>query len=310
MDRVRRVALPLLVVPLFLLLLSMLFVAPASVASGKRHVKVSPRAGLVAFTNDGQYVTITWSWFPARSLMYIRECQRGATDIGSQCSQGGLFSACGRSCPGTAFLGTSDSHGGGKASARVAIGAINLEPTLDPIPGKTFTCDYRPANRCSLFVLSDVDNLRSGVEVPITFARPQDACPADGTFLPGAGGGPAWRQLLGWASTVCEAPHKLALQYRLLFSGSNGVDQLVDSIKDGFKSPGGDVYYAVTTGPMSDEQAKTVRTWKALTQYAPISGSGLVFAYRMYDPHNGKQIRNLVLTPELLAEIFTKQLSF
>ena len=131
----------------------------------KPTVRIQPRGGLLDFTGDGQFVSVTWSHFPRDSVLYLRECVRGATDPLSQCAQPGYTSTCGDACPGIQTLGLTDKDGTGSAVAQVAIGLINVKPNLDPIVGKTITCDYQ--NPCSLFVGSDPFHLTSMKELPM-----------------------------------------------------------------------------------------------------------------------------------------------
>ena len=312
MERARRFALPCVLAGL-VALGTFAVGTVVSNAAGRPTAKVSPRTGLADYTNDGQYVTITWSNFPKGSDVYMRECVRGAKRIDGQCSRGGLgsSSSCGPSCPGTPFLGPSDRNGAGQGSARLAIGGINLEDDLSPIPGQSFSCSYKKSERCSVFVLWDVNDLKSGVEVPIEFARPVETCPPGGTDLPGAGGGLGQRMFLGLAAEVCDKPDNIGLSYTTLFSGSDAISGsggLLDTLKTGYDTAA-PTYYAVTPRGMTAAETKTVETWKGKMAYAPVTASGLVLAYRIYDPFTGEQIRDLVLTPEQIAKIFSKQLT-
>src|SRR5262245_10706594 len=266
-------------------------VPAAPVGAAGRDARISPRAGLLDFTGDGQFATVTWGGFPRKGSVYMRECVRNAREVASQCSQGGFYSTCGVSCPGAGFLGQSDGHGSGTGVAQIAIGDINTKQNLDPIDGLTFTCDFQHA--CSVFVMSDPDDLKSAVELPISFAKPASACQEGGTFLSGSGGSAGFRMFLGWAADVCKAPTNLGLQYVLRTSR----DALQDYV-DGVSS------YAVSSVELDKGQAGSLPTDSA---FAPVSASGLVFAYRIYDQESGRLITDLTLSPKSLAEIFTGQ---
>ena len=264
----------------------------ASATAVTPSASITPRTGLLDFSGDGQSVTVKWSGWAAASAVYVRECTRGATDYHTQCSQGGLFSPCGLSCPGVAFVGKTGKDGTGTGVTQVAIGLINATQALDPIDGKSFTCDYQ--NECSLFVLQDAFDLTTAVEVPISFATPPDACPEGGAFTSGSGGEAAFRLFLGWSTQVCNPPQNVGLQYTLRPAAG-----ALDDYASGFSD------YAVGPLPLDHDQQAALKASGRTAAYAPVSISALVFAYRIFDQNTGNQVTNLVLTPELLAKIFT-----
>ena len=265
--------------------------------TGSKHeVKVSPRNGLLDFTGDGQYVGVRWSGFHRGDQMYMRECVRGATDPTSQCSSGSLDSACGSGCPGIPYLGESDRQGAGSSVAQVGFGLLNTRQNLDPIDGKSFTCDYQ--HRCSLFFLAnDPNDLAHATEVHISFARPLEGCPTDVNELSGSGGSSAARLFLGFASATCDPPRKLGVQY-ILKTGPSAMEDFIS----------GASAYAVTSDAPSGKQLKTLADAGRTTGYAPVAGSGMVFAYKAQDRITRSRITNLTLSPRLLAMIFTGQL--
>ena len=99
-------------------LLLLICVPLAAEGAQRPVVKIQPRAGLLDFTGDGQFVNVTWSHLPRGSVLYLRECVRGATDPGSQCAQPGYTSTCGDACPGIETLGLSDKPDPGARSRR------------------------------------------------------------------------------------------------------------------------------------------------------------------------------------------------
>jgi phosphate transport system substrate-binding protein len=266
-------------------------IAPVQGQAASRHATISPRNGLLDFTGDGQFATVTWEGFPHKGSVYMRECVRNAHDVATQCSQGGFYSPCGVSCPGTGFLGQSDPRGSGSGVAQIAIGDINTRQNFDPIDGLTFTCDFQHA--CSVFVMSDPDDLTSAIELPISFAKPATACPVGGTFLSGSGGSAGFRMFLGWAADVCKEPTNLGLQY-VLRPARDALQDYVDGVSS----------YAVSSIPLDNAQAGSLPTDSA---FAPVAASGLVFAYRIFDQETGRQITDLTLSPSALARIFTGQ---
>jgi phosphate transport system substrate-binding protein len=268
----------------------------SSVSPAAQKVTITPRQGLLDFFGDGQFVTVSWSGFPANGAVYMRECERGATDYSSQCSQGGTYSTCGLSCPGVAFLGITAPDGSGSGVGQVAIGLINSTPRLDPIPGKSFICDYQ--NDCSLFVQPDAFDLSTSVEVPISFAQPADACPEGGTFVTGSGGSAGFRDFVGWSTKICNPPQNVGLQYTLR-PASSALQDYIDGYAD----------YAVSPLPFDGQQAADLKAKGRTAAFAPVSASGLVFAYRAFDQRTGNQITDLTLSPDILAKIFNGKIT-
>ncbi len=276
--------------------------APASAAHkpAARHVSVTPDKGLLEFfAGDGVFATIHWSGFAPRQAIYMHECVRGATDPTSQCSKGGAYGPCGPltpSCPGVPFLGSSDKTGRGIGVGQVAIGLINSTQNLDPIPGLSFTCDYQ--NPCSLWVGTNPNDLSTGIMTPISFATPADACPDTGTPLNGSTGSAPFRILLGWSTRVCEAPTNIAMQTTLQ-TAATGIDGFISGQDD----------FAATSLPMSAPERNALKASGRTAAFAPISASALVFGYRLFNQYTGNQVTNLVLTPEMLAQIFTGKIT-
>jgi ABC-type phosphate transport system substrate-binding protein len=261
----------------------------ATAAAAK--VTITPHRDLLDFTGDGQFVTVDWSGFASQGAAYLRECTRGATDYGTQCSQGGFYSPCGLSCPGVTFLGLSSKDGTGSGIGQVAIGLINATQSLDPIPGKSITCDYQ--HDCSLFVMPDAFDMTTAIEIPITFATPADACPDGGAFTSGSGGSAGFRMFLGWATHICNPPQNVGLQYTLR-PAQPALQDYVDGYAD----------YAVGPLPLDDVQKAGLKAAGRTIAYAPVSASGLVFGFRIVDQRTGNQVTNLTLSPDILAKIF------
>jgi phosphate transport system substrate-binding protein len=265
--------------------------ARSTAATAGPRATITPHQGLLDFSGDGQFVTVRWSGFAPQGAAYMRECTRGATDYHSQCSQGGLFSPCGLSCPGVAFLGLTGKDGSGEGVGQVAIGLINATQALDPIDGRSFACDFQ--NDCSLYVMQDPFDLTTAIEAPITFATPPDACPEGGAFTTGSGGSASFRMFLGWATQVCTPPQNVGLQYTLR-PAQSALQDYVDGFAD----------YAVGPLPLDRDQRAGLRAAGRTDAYAPVSLSALVFAFRLFDQKTGNQVTDLVLTPDILAKIF------
>jgi len=258
-----------------------------------RTVKVAPNTGLIDATGDGQFVQIDWKGFPAREGVYVRECVRNATDPTTQCSRSGTYSICGANCPGIAYLGTSDKTGSGSGVSQVAIGYLNtLVPTFDPVDGLTFVCDYQ--NPCSLMVMTIPNDLSTGVEVPLSFAKPLVACPPGARLVDGAGNGAAFRYFLAMSIKLCSGDRKLLPRYRLE-TGPAAINDMAAHLAE----------YAVTSTPISDTAKQAFDAGGETVGYAPVSASGLVLAFRMTDPVTGRPIRSITLTPSIIAKIFT-----
>jgi phosphate transport system substrate-binding protein len=263
---------------------------------GKPHVRVTPAKRLIDIANDGQFVRVSWKGFPKNEPVYALECQPDVTDARAGCSRGGgYFGICGPNCPGIQLLDVSDRRGSGQGVARVAIGWINsLTPKFEPVDGVTFTCDDQ--NPCSLVVGTDITDLSSSVEVPLSFLPPITACPDNARDVPGGGASAAFRFVLNVGIEACHNKQKLLTNY-LNTNGDSGIR----SLQGGFAS------YAVTGVPLDDAQRAVFDAAGESVAYAPVSASGLVFAYRMIDPLKRQPIRSLTLTPSMLARIFTGQ---
>ncbi len=154
-----------------------------------------------------------------------------------------------------------------------------------------------PGSRCSLFILQDPFDLTTAIEVPITFAQPPDACPEGGTYLSGSGGSAGFREFLGWATQICEPPDSIGLQYTLR-PGQSALDDYIQGASN----------FAVSSGSLDGQQRTALRQAGGTAGYAPIAASALEFVYRIFDQRTGEQITDLVLTPEILARIFTGKL--
>ncbi len=189
---------------------------PARAAA--RTATITPREGLLDVGGDGQFVTVNWKGFAPGSSIYLRECAHHEHDTSKHCAQAGQYSSCSFSqvspfpCPGIGFLGVSDHHGDGSGVAQIAVGMLNTLPSLDPIPGLTFRCDW--AHPCSLWVTDDVSNLKRAVEVRVAFAKPPGACPDGGTDLSGSGGAAGFRLFqFEIAPRVCKQTPAIQMRY-------------------------------------------------------------------------------------------------
>ena len=137
------------------------------------------------------------------------------------------------------------------------------------------------------------------MKVPITFAFPPSACPVSASpYVQGGGSAPVFNAMLMWAAKACKPPLSVQNQY-VLDSGPAGRDGFVAGLLD----------YAVTGQPLTAKQSEDLDTASMRYAYAPLTASAQVFGIRLFDRITRQQIRDIRLTPELLAEMFTGQLT-
>jgi phosphate transport system substrate-binding protein len=233
----------------------------------------TPNTNLV----DGQFVNMSWTGFAPMRPVYVFECVRTPTSISTQCVQpaGDLphFTA---SPTGTGTVRY------GVAEKRFA----------------HFQCDDK--HLCSLAVLESPTDLTSGVIVPITFQRPPGACPNSKTDpVSGEGATPAAYTLYKWENDVCNLPSHLNVTY----TNDNSYDGMTH-----FAESNPNANFAVTGVPMPSTLANPLSKAGHKFAYAPLSLTAVSIAYNIVD-QQGHQVTHLVLTPQILAEIVTGNLS-
>ena len=255
------------------LLAAVALIAPAaaSAASGPA-ATVTPATGLV----DGQVVDVAWSGFSPGGVVYIRLCKHGATKK-SQCT-----------LPGA----NNDSDGSTAAGA----GVVRYQLKEGPFPG--FGCDDTHA--CDVVVEQGPDQLTGAVRVPVTFARSPTGCPSS-TVAPVAGEGSssAAYTLYRWENAACNLSSHLNVTYTN-DNSYDGVSHWMDS------SPNAN--FAVTGVPLASDQAAQLAHEHRTFAYAPLSLTAVVVAFNIVD-QQGNQVTHLVLTPKILAEVASGQIS-
>lgn len=242
-------------------------------------VTVTPSTEL----GNNQFVNITWGGVAALHPVFFRQCTETPTVIADDCTA--LYGD-------TGFTGPSKS---GTMYEYVTEGNVLSED------GKTFTCDV--STPCSLGVFTS-DTLASGTLVKITFAQTPDGCPAPvGAPIAGGGADEANRAMYNWEVKVCYPPINMGVNY-IPANSPDGKANFIKGLND----------FAITGTPFTSTELGQLKKAHKTFTYAPIAASGLVLAYKVFDldqaaSEPGAQVTNLKLTPELIAKIFTGQIT-
>jgi len=257
--------------------------APAGAATGPA-VAVTPPSSLL----DGQFVTVTWSGFPASGpnglqAVSISECKAAPSKAMTDCA------------PSVGAV--SDNTGAGVATLQVHTGTVLARD------GKTtFTCDHTTA--CTVGVYVDASKPMNppkpafpAVATAIDFAFPASDCPHGNSGISGTGAEAVNRAMLSWEAAVCQPPASLDLQYTRTES-SDGKQAYIG--RPGVTKPD----FAVTSVPFSSTDLAVLKAQKRTFGYAPIAASGLAFVFRGIDRVTGQPLTHLTLTPSELAHIF------
>lgn len=264
--------------------------AASAVGAGKPSLSIDPPTGLA----NGQVVTVTWANVLPGSYLYFQECNAHPTEP-SDCGQIGTS----HGQPWITDAIPVDATGSGSTTYLITAGAVNTKPNGDPT-GSTFLCDF--GHPCSIVML--LDGGTGGVQqvaiAKLAFAKPTTACPQNtaGTYLVGSGGSSDSLLFSRWEATACQPPVSQFVQYL----PSNSVQGLDDFSK-------GNVAFAVSGIPMSSGQRGSLIGQGRSFTYAPIVADPVVFAYSLYDKRTQTQVRDLNLTPQILARIFNGQLT-
>jgi ABC-type phosphate transport system substrate-binding protein len=241
-------------------------------------VITTPSTGL----GNGQFVKITWSGFAPYALAYFRQCIATPVDISVDCTAKYQVSP------------PSSADGTGTIYLPVFRGTIQSETA-----GTTFECTVDAP--CVMAVLGNPTDLSTAGYGTLDFAASADACPDEGdaTVLGGGASAPG-TAMERWAGTVCQPPQSLPVAY-----------SMSDSPNGRLQFAAGNYDFAATSTPFPlDEQKQLYKDGKGYA-YAPVTSSGLVLAYRMFERgtlgDQGPQIFDLRLTPSDVARIFTGQ---
>jgi ABC-type phosphate transport system substrate-binding protein len=271
---VRRTARKLIGLTALVILASPAATAVATPATGQTSTAtatVAPSTNLVT----AQIVEVSWSGMPPSLPAYVFLCEAGATNPATQCTVPSID------------LPHYTSTSTGTGDIRYFLG--------QQLP---FTCDNTHA--CTIDVLASPTDLTSGPVVPLAFARPPEPCPA-ATSLPVAGEGTASAAYTyyAWENAACNLPSHINAGY----TSDNSFDGMSDFVNS---SPNAN--FAITGVPLPPAQAAELTSKHRGYTYAPFSLTGVAIAYNIVD-QNGNQIKNLVLTPQIVAEIATGNLS-
>jgi ABC-type phosphate transport system substrate-binding protein len=250
--------------------------AVADARATAKAVTINPADDL----GDNEFVRVSWSGFGA--FVFFRQCTQHPTAASTDCTP--LYS----------FPGYSDGSGAGVAYEQIHLGDVPNGA------GSTFRCDLDTP--CSLGVFSDA-TLGSGAFADLSFAPTADSCPdPDETVaISGSGADQPNAALYRWSTKVCQPPASLPVGY-LPLNSIDGRENFVNQLSD----------FAVTMTPFSSAEDAQLTTNRQTYDYAPVTASALVLAFKAFDQSSGTQgaqILSLKLTPALLAQIFTGRIT-
>lgn len=238
-------------------------------------ITATPNAGLA----DGQFVKLGFTGFQPSQSVVLRLCIAHPVNPATDCTS-----------TNTLYYETTDSTGAGTTYLPVYSGPANLPSgnagySLFPI-----TCD---ASHACVIAAATTTDLSTAVYAPIAFGPSTDHCPNPGpSAVFGTGAATAYRALYHWQSNACVAPYNLPMVYAV----SNGIDGV-----NNFALGQQQANFGVT-GPLPSSAFMLPATAPSY-KVAPITGSAVVIAYKMYD-RRGPQITNLTLTPYEIAQLF------
>ncbi len=251
--------------------------APAGAAGAT--VTVAPATGL----GNGQFVKVSWSGVTPLQVVFFRQCTLHPTSVLRDCTS--IYTD----------VGFTDGTGSGLLYEHVTVGDVKASG-----PG-TFRCDIN--HPCSFGLFTDA-SLASGVFTSLAFAPTPDGCPRpSGAAISGGGADESNLAIYQWELNTCKAPSLLGVNY-IPANSLDGMANFVSGLND----------FAVTSLPFSSDQVAQLKHAGRTFTYAPLTTSGLVLAYKVFDQdaaHSepGAQVTDLKLTPELVTRIFTGQLT-
>ena len=264
---------------------------PVAAASVSR-ATVFPNSGLT----DGQRVIVRWSGFAAMRAAGIFICEKDAVDK-SRCANTSVTED--RLSDVVSTFAVTGADGTGSEALTVAL--TDAEHGLAGHPDIQCT----PTQSCDIVVSPSPSSLTGGVHVPITFAEPGN-CPEDAGLLhfTGSGADAPEAALGAWTGRLCNSPTNVSMGYaskddvqgRLDYQCSRvdfaGVERLPDWQSD-------------------MESCPAVGKGHPARRLAPLTLSATVIAFNMADQKYSylPRLDHLVLSPDLLAEIFTGKLT-
>ncbi len=265
----------------------------SSAATARKTVSVYPAHGVV----DGQPVIVRWSGFAKGQPVALRLCQGGATDI-ADCAKYAVSD--GRLSDAVSGYATTNPFGHGSENLTVAVTDDN-----HGLAGASHVrCDSE--HPCDIVVTDSFTSLAGGVRATVTFA-PVVQCPEPGALALQVGGSDASELAMNaWGSRVCQSPTSVSLGYVAKNDVSGRLDYQCHKIDAAVLEYRPD--YDNDACPPSTPGGKD--TQRSAVQLAPITVSPVVIAFNMRNQSatDNSHIDQLVLTPELLAEIFTGKL--
>jgi ABC-type phosphate transport system substrate-binding protein len=246
--------------------------------AGTASATLTPSKGLI----DLQVVHIAWKGMAPGVPVYIGQCVKRPKNVNKDCS-----------FPPQPFI-----HGytvnGADGSGTVPVQVHAGVGALDASNGRSLTCDVH--NPCSFGVFPDSLDLSTAVFVPFTIAPSPVPCPAapgEGS-IEAQGAAAAFEAMSKWSGAACKLTPPRSFTYTLTDDP--------DAMK-AFSQGSTDV--AVSGFPLPQSDVDRLNKAKRSFGYAPLTLSGLVIAYNLYDRASFQQITNLKLTPRLITEIFT-----
>ena len=294
MRSVRRAAgtCTVLATALLVSLVSLGFPASSS-AAARKSVTVYPSHGVV----DGQPVIVRWSGFAKGQPVALRLCRGGATDI-ADCAKYAVSD--GRLSDVVSSFATTNPFGEGSENLTVAV----TDESHGLAGAAHVRCDA--ANPCDIVVTDSFTSLAGGVRATVKFA-PVVECPEPGTLKLQVGGSDVSELAMNaWGARVCQAPTSVSLGYVAKNDASGRLDYQCNKIDAAVVEYRPD--YENDACPPSTPGGKD--TQRPAVRLAPVTLSPVVIAFNMRNQSatDNSHIDELVLTPELLAEIFTGKL--
>jgi len=265
---------------------------PAAAATAKS-VTVFPAHGIV----DGQPVIVRWSGFGKDVPVALRLCRGGATDV-ADCANYAVSG--GRLSDVVSSYATSNAQGVGSENLTLAVTDDNHGLAGAP----HVRCDSD--NPCDIVVTTSFTSLADGVRASVTFASSRE-CPDPGLLKLQIGGSDvAELAMNAWGSQVCQTPTSVAMGFIAKNDASGRSDYQCDKIDAAVVEYRPN--YELDSCPPVTPGGKETR--RDPVRLAPVTLSPVVIAFNMRNQSatDNSRIDHLVLTPELLAEIFTGRL--
>lgn len=260
-------------------------------AAATRSMSVFPNFGLV----DGQQVIVRWAGFPKDALVWIHVCERGAQSV-DRCTA--RSQAPDRKSDIVSTYSVANAKGAGSENITVVVTDANHGLAGAP----DVRCDVD--NPCDVVVNESSTTLTGGARQTITFA-PAAACPDPGELRAiGVGTDASELALEEWSSVLCRAPYNVALGYTAKNDVSGRSDYQCKNADFAVVEYRPD--YENDVCPSTTPSGKDTK--RPVTRLAPITLSPVVIAFNMRDQLTGLRIDRLILTPDLLTEIFTGKL--